>query len=1201
MALTPVSLFRSLRWASFAAVALASLSAHGNTPDADAFGVRYPAYFTAQPDAGFTGRVGCGSCHTSGTALNLYGAAYKVAGRANPTASFISIEPGDADGDGYTNVSELTNGNGAYRAYDATVHPTAAAASSASPATKPGLAGSTVSYTVTVTNNGNIPDSFTLGVSVLSGQSWVPTITGTANNVPAGGAANVTVNVAVAGGATQGLSSVARFTATSQANATISATPLDLTTTAAAATTTALSSSLNPSVGGQSVTFTATVTSGGAGAITGSITFLDGASTMCNAVAVASAQAQCTLSTVPPGTHSITAQYSGSTIYVGSTSAPLSQVVNAVFKYVNAATGVNTGNCSSQANPCKTITYAMAQATAGNPGDQISVAPGTYNLALGEAFPITFKSGIQLVATGTPANTIIDAAGDTVKQGIFFSSATNGRLEGFTITNGLAISSAANNSLAQGGAMRIFSASGAFTVTRNVFSNNEARGFAGDGVNRDNGGSALGGALYVSFSPAVNVTNNVFTGNIARGGNGFSHPSTALTLSETGGTGVGGAIYFDTVGGAATNNTFSGNSAIGGNGGTASNGTANGGAAQSGAAKGNPTFTIVNNIFANNSATSGTGGTPGTATAGAAGQASASSSNNLSFGNTVNGGASAGDSIGTGSVTQDPLFHSPPSNLHIRLASPAKSAGTPAGAPIIDFDATVRPSPPSIGAFEATGVTSTTALVSSLNPSAVGQSVTFTATVSGIAGTPTGTATFKDATTVICAATTLVSGQAACTLSSLAQGTRSITAEYPGDATYAASISSAVSQVVNGASSFTLTITKTGAGTGTVTSSPAGINCGATCAGSFTSGSAVTLTAVPGGSSTFTGWTGGGCTGTGGCTVTMNAATTVTATFGATANFGLTVSKTGSGTGTVTSSPAGISCGATCSANFNTGPVVTLSAAAAAGSTFGGWSGGGCSGTGVCTVTMTGVTGVTATFTATPPGSFPLTVAQAGSGSGTVTSSPAGISCGATCVANFTSGTSVTLSATAASGSTFTGWSGGSCSGTGGCTVTMSAATTVTATFTATTGQLVTRYRLYSSGTFEHLYTTDLNEYNVLPVCCAWIPEGAIYKIFSGPGSYGGVTAVAYFRLYNPFSHQHHWTTDPNEYAVLASFGWVQEGTDGYILPTGAAGTLPLYRLYLNAAGGLHLWTTDANERNVLTASQGWINEGIAGYVIPLP
>lgn len=238
-------------------------------------------------------------------------------------------------------------------------------------------------------------------------------------------------------------------------------------------------------------------------------------------------------------------------------------------------------------------------------------------------------------------------------------------------------------------------------------------------------------------------------------------------------------------------------------------------------------------------------------------------------------------------------------------------------------------------------------------------------------------------------------------------------------------------------------------------------------------------------------------------------------------------------------------------------------------------------------------------FTVSAASIFTMSVSRVGLG--TVTSSPAGINCGSDCSENYADGTVVTLTATPASGYAFTGW-GGDCSGTSACQVTMNGAASITATFTAsTTGELVTRYRLYSPSTYEHLYTTDVNEYNVLQSCCGWVAEGAIYRVFRGAGSYGGVAAVPYYRLYNPYSYQHHWTTDLNEYTVLPTFGWVQEGTDGYILPSQATGTLPLYRLYLNANGGLHLWTTDANEMNYLVANNGWVYEGIAGYVVPLP
>lgn len=162
----------------------------------------------------------------------------------------------------------------------------------------------------------------------------------------------------------------------------------------------------------------------------------------------------------------------------------------------------------------------------------------------------------------------------------------------------------------------------------------------------------------------------------------------------------------------------------------------------------------------------------------------------------------------------------------------------------------------------------------------------------------------------------------------------------------------------------------------------------------------------------------------------------------------LSVAFVGIGAGSVSDS-ASLSCSASCQHQYPQGTVVHLTATPAAGSTFTGWSGGGCSGTGVCTVTMSADQALTATFDTIPPLTHSLTVNTAGSGSGSVTSSPAGINCGSTCSHAFTAGTQVTLTATADSGSTFEGWSGGGCSGTATCTVTLNSDATVTATFTA--------------------------------------------------------------------------------------------------------------------------------------------------------
>jgi hypothetical protein len=81
----------------------------------------------------------------------------------------------------------------------------------------------------------------------------------------------------------------------------------------------------------------------------------------------------------------------------------------------------------------------------------------------------------------------------------------------------------------------------------------------------------------------------------------------------------------------------------------------------------------------------------------------------------------------------------------------------------------------------------------------------------------------------------------------------------------------------------------------------------------------------------------------------------------------LAVAPTGSGSGTITSSDGKISCPGTCTASYPAGSQVVLSAAPAAGSSFNGWSGGGCSGTGPCTVALATDQSITATFLSTAP------------------------------------------------------------------------------------------------------------------------------------------------------------------------------------------------------------------------------------------
>lgn len=148
-------------------------------------------------------------------------------------------------------------------------------------------------------------------------------------------------------------------------------------------------------------------------------------------------------------------------------------------------------------------------------------------------------------------------------------------------------------------------------------------------------------------------------------------------------------------------------------------------------------------------------------------------------------------------------------------------------------------------------------------------------------------------------------------------------------------------------------------------------------------------------------------------------------------SYTLSVARSGTGSGSVSSSPSGILCGSDCSETYTAGTTVTLTATPATGSTFTGWSGA-CSGTGsTCYVSIDSASDVGAAFTLATT-SRVVTVSKSGYGSGAISSSPVGLSCAAVgCTlasASFPSTTAITLTATASTGSTFGGWSG-ACSG----------------------------------------------------------------------------------------------------------------------------------------------------------------------------
>src|SRR4051794_20068534 len=297
----------------------------------------------------------------------------------------------------------------------------------------------------------------------------------------------------------------------------------------------------------------------------------------------------------------------------------------------------------------------------------------------------------------------------------------------------------------------------------------------------------------------------------------------------------------------------------------------------------------------------------------------------------------------------------------------------------------------------------------------------------------------------------------------------------------------------------TLTVEKAGTGTGTVLSSPAGINCGATCSFAFADSAVVTLTGASASGTAPVVWSG--CetvTVEKKCKVTMTAAKSVTATFDLLQRE-LKVAKAGTGTGTVTSSPAGINCGATCTASYSNGTAVTLSAVSGPNTLPVIWSGCGkiveVSGEKKCEVTMTAARAVTATFKLNQ---VALTVTKKGTSAGTVKSTPAGIECGAKCSANFDEGSTVTLIGTPGPSTEPAQWSGcTSIDAENKCLVTMSAAKGVTATFSHPQFPLSVNKVGPGNGTVT---STPLTGIDCGPICSAGFDQGSTVTLSSKSG-----------------------------------------------------------------------------------------------------
>jgi hypothetical protein len=210
-------------------------------------------------------------------------------------------------------------------------------------------------------------------------------------------------------------------------------------------------------------------------------------------------------------------------------------------------------------------------------------------------------------------------------------------------------------------------------------------------------------------------------------------------------------------------------------------------------------------------------------------------------------------------------------------------------------------------------------------------------------------------------------------------------------------------------------------GAGTVLSDDGAIDCiDGTCTATYAAGVARTLTAYPASGFQFLGWSGA-CTGTGPCVVTVDAAKTVTASFTQPTSTLTVVATAG---GAITSSPAGIDCGSTCSYDFPTGSLITLTASPVTGARFSGFSGSCIDTSTTCTFSLSGASRVYADFSAT----FTLFVTGAGSvdvqpgTAGDFTCSAPSVSPSCSRVLRY--GSSLILTETPSAGASFNSWTG---------------------------------------------------------------------------------------------------------------------------------------------------------------------------------
>ena len=590
---------------------------------------------------------------------------------------------------------------------------------------------------------------------------------------------------------------------------------------AKASTTTALASSKNPSVTGESVSYTATVApvSPGAGSPTGTVDFKDGDTVVCDDVAVASGQAACAAGTPSVGAHTLTALYTGDGDFNASNGG-LTQTVN---KAATTATLSTTKNPAVVGEAIQiTLTVASVSPGTGTPGGTFAVtlngdpmcsgsltngavtcglaaAAGTYTIAGTYNGSDSYSS-----STATPYDQVFDKAGTTTALSSSDTSSVTGQSVTFTAT----VASVMQFSGTPGGTVdfkdgetvvcndvALASASaqcataalpvGAHSITAVYSGDTNHLTSTSDAVEQTVAKASTTTALDSSVNPSVPDESTTFTATMTAVDPGSGTPTGTVDFKE------GETLLCD-------------DAAV-----TAGEATC----AVSNLSVGSHDITAV--YSGDGGFTSSTSSALAHVVSKAASTTALSSSQNPSvFGEAVTLTATpAITSPGTGTPTGTVDFNEGDTVLCNDVAlvdgaatcSPTLGVGTHPITAVYSGDGLTNGSSSTALSQVVNKAATTTGLESSASPTVYGQSFTLTATpavTSPGAATPTGTVDFNEGDTVLCNDVALVDGVATCA-PTLGVGTHPITAVYSGDGNTAASTSAPNEQVVDKAATAT--------------------------------------------------------------------------------------------------------------------------------------------------------------------------------------------------------------------------------------------------------------------------------------------------------------------------------------------------------------------------------------------------------------